>query len=182
MKIVRANTMKLRNKRGQFRSSYIKRLTPVIVFSITVAMSLYFQSTQSNELISPLPKERLIELARASEITPTPTVTPEIVVLSPTPTPAPIKTEKTEIEEKISEVFGKDGDLAIRIAKCESSLNPRAKNKDSSARGLFQIMQSWHKIDEKWLLDPDINIKVAKKLFDEQGTVPWNASKWCWNK
>lgn len=82
----------------------------------------------------------------------------------------------------IERVFGKDAGLFKKIASCESSLNPNAKNKTSSARGLLQIMSSVHKIDQKWLKNPMINALVAKQLFDEQGTTPWNASKHCWSK
>lgn len=84
------------------------------------------------------------------------------------------------IEEKIAVVFGEDAEQAIKVARCESGLNPKAVNKASSARGLFQIMQSWHKIDQKWLFDPEINIRVAYKLWTEQGWTPWEASKSCW--
>ena len=91
----------------------------------------------------------------------------------------------TTIEDKIRAVFGKDGDLAVRVAKCESGLNPKAKNSTSSARGLFQIMQSWHKIDQKWLFNEDVNIQVAYKLYQESGnsfSPHWDASKHCWSK
>ncbi len=83
-------------------------------------------------------------------------------------------------EQKIAATFGNEADTALKVAKCESSLNPKAVNKTSSARGLFQIMQSWHKIDQKWLLNEDINIAVAYQLWLEQGWTPWEASRHCW--
>ncbi len=95
-----------------------------------------------------------------------------------------VYTHPITIEDKIKAKFGKDGDLAVKVATCESGLNPKAKNKTSSARGLFQIMQSWHKINEKWLLNPDINIEVAYKLYQESGnsfSPHWDASAHCWN-
>lgn len=82
-------------------------------------------------------------------------------------------------EEIITAVFKNDAAMAIKVAKCESGLNPDARNRKSSARGLFQIMQSWHKIDQKWLFDPMINTLVAKSLFDTQGWEPWRASNHC---
>lgn len=84
------------------------------------------------------------------------------------------------VEEIICSVFTTNCDLAIKVARCESHLNPKAINKGSSARGLFQVMQSWHKIDQKWLFDPVINTRVAHKLYQEQGWVPWEASRHCW--
>ena len=86
------------------------------------------------------------------------------------------------IEDKIRARFGQEADVALRVAFCESSMNPRAKNSTSSARGLFQIMQSWHRINEKWLFNEDVNIEVAYQLWTEQGWTPWEASRHCWEK
>lgn len=51
------------------------------------------------------------------------------------------------IEQKIrlaSREAGIDEETAVRIAKCESTLNPLAKNKNSSASGLYQwTIGSW---------------------------------------
>lgn len=88
-------------------------------------------------------------------------------------------TKDSPIEDQILAAFGAEGDIALKVARCESGLNPKAINKTSSARGLFQIMQSWHRIDQKWLFDPVINIQVAKKLWSEQGWEPWRASNKC---
>lgn len=88
-------------------------------------------------------------------------------------------TKDSPIEDQIRAAFGAEGDIAVKVARCESHLNPKAVNKSSSARGLFQIMQSWHKIDQKWLFDPVINIQVAHKLYQEQGWTPWAASNHC---
>lgn len=96
----------------------------------------------------------------------------------PTPTPNPTETIKNEIKE----VFGADSELALRVVKCESGFNPNARNKVSSARGLFQIMASVHGVNEKWLYNPSVNIRIAKQLFDRQGWTPWEASRHCWSK
>lgn len=88
------------------------------------------------------------------------------------------KTPET-IEEKICSVFKENCNDAIKVAKCESGLNPLSVNKTSSARGLFQIMQSWHKIDQRWLFIPEINIQVAYQLWRDQGWEPWRASNHC---
>ena len=88
-------------------------------------------------------------------------------------------------KEIICAVFTDNCEEALRVANCESGLNPTAANKTSSARGLFQVMQSWHKIDQKWLFHPYINTLVAKKLYDESGgsfSPHWNASRHCWGK
>jgi hypothetical protein len=94
-------------------------------------------------------------------------------------TPTVYEATQSATVDKIKAAFGKDGDDAVKVAFCESSLNPEAKNKRSSARGLFQIMASVHGVREKWLLNEDVNIQVAKQLFDEQGWNPWLASNNC---
>lgn len=61
-----------------------------------------------------------------------------------------------------------DPDVAVRIAELESSLNPKAKAKTSSAKGLFQV------IDDTWKryggtpnkqLDPEENIQVGVRIL-----------------
>ena len=66
-----------------------------------------------------------------------------------------------------------DPDVAVRIAEIESSLNPKAKAKTSSAKGLFQV------IDDTWKryggtpnkqLDPDENIRVGVNVLADNTT------------
>jgi soluble lytic murein transglycosylase-like protein len=110
-------------------------------------------------------------------------------IISPTPafgatfvektSPKAQKSEKDIIIEKITAAFGSEAENALRVARCESGLNPKAKNPHSSARGLFQIMSSVHGVSERMLYDTDINIAVAKKLQKEQGWNPWVESSNC---
>jgi len=86
------------------------------------------------------------------------------------------------IEQKIKYVFGKDGDLMIKVASCESGLNPKAENPNSSATGLFQILSQLHQVKKQWLYNEDVNIAIAKQMFDASGTNPWKSSKKCWSK
>ena len=79
---------------------------------------------------------------------------------------------------------------AIAVCLAESDGNPGAKNPDSSARGLWQVMVSVHeaKIAEEIryvkseygrdadILDPVVNTRVAKRIFDDAGGwSPWEA-------
>lgn len=83
-------------------------------------------------------------------------------------------------EEIIRSVFGDKADEALKVAKCESGMNPKAKNKDSSARGLFQVLSYTHGIRQDWLFDPLINSLVAKQLYDNRGNWgAWAASNGC---
>ena len=96
-------------------------------------------------------------------------------------------TEKEEIEETIDEqieeygkfLFKEDWDLFKKVIWCESRNDPEAFN--GADTGLAQI-NVVHGIPKRWLEDYRINLAVAKKLFDEQGLTPWNASKHCWSK
>lgn len=86
------------------------------------------------------------------------------------------------VDEIIEFVFGKNANQAKKIAKCESGYNHKAKNKQSSARGLFQVLAYTHEIDDKWLYNPMINTLVARELFNASGWTPWEASRLCWQK
>jgi len=70
----------------------------------------------------------------------------------------------------------------IRIAKAESSLNPRAKSPKSTASGLFQIVAgTWYSNDcvgDKW--DYEDNTRCAYRIYQKRGFQPWNASKRVW--
>lgn len=88
------------------------------------------------------------------------------------------------VEEIIEDRFGEYAEQAVQVAFCESSLNPKAKSKLSSAKGLFQI------IDGTWAgyrcqgdpHNPYDNAKCAKMIFDRNGwgsTASWKASQGC---
>jgi hypothetical protein len=94
----------------------------------------------------------------------------------------PELSQEEQMKQIIRDVWGEYAELGIAIARCESGFNPEAVNPTSSARGLFQVMQSWHKIDQKWLFNPVINTHVAYQLYQEQGVAPWEASKHCWGE
>lgn len=75
----------------------------------------------------------------------------------------------------------------VKVAAVESTgvigvFNPKAKNPDSSAKGLFQIL------DGTWKYygctgdpyDAEDNIACAVKIYAKQGTTPWDSSKGMW--
>lgn len=129
-----------------------------------------------------------LTLLPALATTTIPYTTPVVIMQS-----VEVKTEVTEKEiiiNKIKEVFGKDADIAIKVATCESSLRQfddkgqvvKSKTGDS---GLFQINQVHKKQLDEMKLDPDKledNIKYAKHLFDRNGLRDWSMSKHCWSK
>lgn len=97
----------------------------------------------------------------------------------------------SSIENVIREHF-KDTPIMIDIARCESEFRQFdnsgtvLKNPTSSAKGVFQIMESIHKAPAARLgfdiLTLEGNIAYAEYLLENQGTKPWNSSANCWNK
>jgi len=87
------------------------------------------------------------------------------------------------VEEMLVAIWGNDQAKALKVAKCESSLNPKAASKTSTARGLFQITkETWEaNTNESFdkAFDPSINIAVAKHIYDKRGWTPWKASYQC---
>lgn len=80
------------------------------------------------------------------------------------------------IEEKIRQAFPEDAEMAIKVAKCESSLQPDRIGDTHLAKpsiGLFQINQIWHDFDTETLLNVDENIKIAKQIYERSGK-NWN--------
>jgi hypothetical protein len=112
----------------------------------------------------------------------------EDVVWDDKPQLAPI------ISSKIDAIFGEDAPTALKVAKAESNLNPRAHNPKGGglgAFGLYQIRGKLHEpvlkdagiiTDVNDLYDIDTNIKAAKFLKDKYGWEPWNESKKNWGK
>lgn len=73
----------------------------------------------------------------------------------------------------------------IRVARCESGfeLNQNAKNKVSSASGIYQIIiGTWNsnKCNGERLNFLD-NIDCGYKLLESRGFQPWISSSKCWN-
>lgn len=79
-----------------------------------------------------------------------------------------------------------DPDLAIRVAKCESSLNPKARNINSPTsidRGLFQINSFYHPdVTDAQADDPIFATRFFCKAFLNGNLDWWKASKTCWDK
>lgn len=129
------------------------------------------------------------------EITPTPVVkvlshtsTP---VGAPKPTTAPQKTQRSEIEEYIIEVFGGSSQTMVAIAKCESNLRENAYN-DNYKKGkvwstdwsILQVNDYFHNSKALNLFGKKVkdltwreNIQLGKVIFDHQGYRGWSCYK-----
>lgn len=90
------------------------------------------------------------------------------------------------IREISREIWYKNPELAVKIAMCESWLDPNAKNKYSSAWWLFQ--QLWRYRPERakryWFswasrFDWEANAYVSISMLRDWMLSHWNESKWC---
>lgn len=84
----------------------------------------------------------------------------------------------TDVEWAIHAAFGAEGSRAVRVARCESSLNPAAVN--GSHAGLFQLSGTYHReraarLGYSWsdMFTVFGNVAVAYDLWLEQGWAPW---------
>ena len=117
----------------------------------------------------------------------------ELQPRSPIKVEAEIKPEvkpiiaKSEVEKLIVKYFGDDAEMALKIAKCESGFNEKAKNKTSTASGVFQIIKGTWISNRKAMglstdldlrFDAEENIKTAKYLFGRRGWGPWECRKY----
>jgi hypothetical protein len=77
-----------------------------------------------------------------------------------------------------------DADLAVRVAKCESSLDWKAEhlNTDGSIdRGLYQINSKYHPdISDEQAKNPITATQFFCKAFKEGHLDWWNATRTCW--
>lgn len=76
----------------------------------------------------------------------------------------------SSVEDVIREVFGKEGDKAVRVARCESELSTTAKN--GVNQGLFQLGLN-ERAEYGNGEDALSQIKAAYELFKARGWQPW---------
>ena len=91
-----------------------------------------------------------------------------------------------QIIRETAQLEGVDPDLAVRVAKCESSLIPSAigVNKNGSRdRGIFQINDKWHpEVSDEMAQDIVWSTKFFCDAFKNGHLSWWDATKECWNK
>ena len=96
------------------------------------------------------------------------------------PTPAHVEPEPVyvppEVTTIIHAVFGPQGEKAVRVAFCESNLNPGAVGYGGSYLGLFQIWVG-HGYDYWSLFDPTYNAWAAWDL--SRGGADWTPWPTC---
>lgn len=90
-----------------------------------------------------------------------------------------------QIIRKIAKKEGVDPDLAVRVAKCESGLNPGAHHTNSTGsidRGLYQWNDRYHpEISDEIAYNAERSTAAFCKAFKAGNLSWWNATKRCWN-
>ncbi len=91
---------------------------------------------------------------------------------------APSQQLSGSYQDMIHQVFGQYGDQAVRVAMCESSMNPNAYNGILGAAGLFQIIPSTFASTSyagQSVYNPVTNIRAAYEIFARDG---YSWSEW----
>jgi len=171
---------KLRNSKGQFKKSY-KHFAVYATILLITFLGYKVSTIQADEyaddqelfpkIIAPVQLDQIYGISTATFSAKTNFNT---ATVKDYPYPEATKSADS-IEEKIKKVFGKHYEEAILIFKCESGLRANATGHNtngSTDSGIAQI-NSVHKVSERYLLNPDINLLVAKQIYDAQGWNPW---------
>jgi muramidase (phage lysozyme) len=96
------------------------------------------------------------------------------------------KEEVIKLINDYSQLYGISPQTPLAIAKCESGYRYDAKNKSSTASGVYQwLSSSWKgQPDGKAgvsVFNAEANVKAAVWLIAHGKTSAWNSSKSCWN-
>lgn len=101
----------------------------------------------------------------------------ELANAAPTPAPAvapsPIDIGSLPVEDMIRHVFGPEGDKAVEVARCESTLRTHAKK--GQFHGLFQLGAN-ERADYGHGPDALAQVLAAHALFLDRGWQPWTCA------
>ncbi|CAN5825510.1 hypothetical protein BH23ACT12_BH23ACT12_00890 [soil metagenome] len=85
----------------------------------------------------------------------------------------PVDVARLPIEDMIRHVFGPEGDKAVEVARCESTLRPQARK--GQFQGLFQ-MGANERADYGHGPDALAQVVAAHALFLDRGWQPWTCA------
>lgn len=176
----------------------IKKLT--LGVGLFVALTLFIPLQSGKESPPPPPEEPVLPTAPYPKIEPI-----EPPAFEPIEEPKPLPPQKEpdaictddcplidpEYVEREVRSYYADVPVLAEIARCESRFRHYDESGEvlmneqgSSATGVMQIMASVHEVEaEKYgwnLKDFEGNMAYARKLYEQSGTKPWEASAFCW--
>ena len=153
-----------------------QKLLPVKIMILSIAFTWGVS-------VSPSVYQVMAEGANNAKLDEQPIMVTTTSSVTPTPTPiwVPATTQKEDIINEITRVFGEEAPNAFSILFCENrNLNPSAINHNrngSTDHSIFQI-NSIHtkRFGNKFKTDWKENIRVAHVLQQEQGWKIWSCS------
>lgn len=84
----------------------------------------------------------------------------------------------------IARDYNVDPDLAVKVAECESNLNPKAININANGtidRGLYQWNDYWHpEITDKCAFDIECSTRAFCQAVKDGHLNWWDSSRHCW--
>lgn len=99
-----------------------------------------------------------------------------------------VPAKQKTVEDRIRDIAREesvDQELAVRVARCESGLDPTAVNVNtdkSEDRGVFQWNDKWHpEVDDACAFDVECATREFCKAVKKGSLSWWNASKKCWD-
>ena len=185
------------------KASYPRRLTHLLIMavavipvSITVASAHTAPAARPRILLAATVQDHPEDFRQIPADLPSPTPAPTPTPTPPPPPPPPppprpvptvrpvaivrpavvVPASKTQIQAIILAAaarYGANGDQMVRVAMCESGLNPLARN-SSGASGLFQFMPStFYGNGGHNLWDPTDQANVAARMFAAGQAYQW---------
>jgi hypothetical protein len=149
----------------------------VATLSIVWATGGYIQ-VKTNSSTTVQAEEGDTSATVSAEVSPTPTPEPETVIIEEI---VEETDQYNEMKNIVIETFGEHSDKALKLLTCENrSLDPNAVNDNRTwggvgrDLGLFQVNEFWQGIRhegkaEQFLFDPEINVRIAWRLFEDSG-------------
>ena len=87
---------------------------------------------------------------------------------------------ESSIEARIKEIAqreGVDGELLVKLAKCESGLNPKAVGDNGHSFGLYQINLKYHNISPICAMDVECSTLWTAKMIKAGKLHLWTCAK-----
>lgn len=151
----------------------------ILLGLLLIPRTFTIEERRISSLAYEIPKATLIAIPENKPYTPLGIVKAQKIDIIPPP----------EIRTLISQTAKKykvDEKLALSVAECESGLDQFAKNKSSSASGIFQIVRQTFNVATKGIgktgsvFDPQLNIEAGVWLIQQNGTKDFEESAPCW--
>lgn len=161
-------------------------ITILLTFIVPVALVHRYEARVDSYFVE-------LQKSYASEIVAEERAVSKVIAASTKPKPTPVQRAKTASKTSAQTVSWSSPlpkvataaeayPILEKIANCESESIATAKNPNSSAKGLLQILDStWDAFSCKGdPYNPDDNMQCGIKIATQSGFHHWNPSRACW--